>query len=366
MRSPIVALVASTLLSIPALADVTVGVAGPMTGTFAVFGEHMKAGAEQAIADINAAGGILGEKLVLEIADDSCDPQKAEAIANQMVGRAIVMMAGHFCSSTSIPAAKVYAKERVVAITPASSAPRLTDDRAGPGIFRLTGRDDDQARIAGAFLAEAFSNARVAFVHDHSEYGQGLADEARKWMNAAGKKEIFNDTYQPGEKDFAPLASRLRAANIDVLFVGGVETEAGLIAQALRDAGSETTIVSGDALMTEEYWRIAGDAADGTLVTFPPDPARDPANEPLVKAFRARGVEPEGYVLPTYAAIQTWAEAVKVAGSFEFEKVVDALSKGSFTTVLGEVSFDEKGDLKLPGFVIYEWRRGRYNYHAGF
>ena len=136
-------------LATAARADILIGIAGPMSGPFEIFGKEMKAGAEQAIRDINASGGILGQNLVLEVGDDRCDPKEAVAVANQMTGRGIRLMAGHFCSSASIPAAPVYAEAKIVQITPASGNPKLTETRAGPGVFRLAARDDHQGDVAG-------------------------------------------------------------------------------------------------------------------------------------------------------------------------------------------------------------------------
>ena len=136
-------------LSAAAFADITIATAGPMTGQYASFGAQMKAGAEQAVEDINAAGGVNGEKLVLEIGDDACDPKQAVAVANQMASKGVKLMAGHFCSGSSIPASAVYAEEGIIQISPASTNPKFTDERPGEGIFRVCGRDDQQGQVAG-------------------------------------------------------------------------------------------------------------------------------------------------------------------------------------------------------------------------
>ena len=305
---------------------------------------------------------VLGQKLVLDIADDGCDPQQAAAVANQMAGKRIAFMAGHFCSFASIPAAPVYNDARIVQISPASPNAKYTDERAGPGAFRLGAREDDQGRIAGTFLATAFAGKKVAVVDDTTAYGKTLADGTRKAMNAAGLKEILSETYVGGEKDYAPLVSKLRAANIDAVYVGGYHSDAAEIASEMRRQSMTARLISGDAIMTEEFWQIAGDAGEGALMTFAPDPRKDPANAALVKTFRDHGVEPEGYVLPTYAAVQLWAAAATAAGSIDFDKVVAALNQGNFKTALGEVKFDAKGDSSLPAYVFYEWHNGRYDY----
>ncbi len=349
-------------MSSAAWADITIATVGPMTGQYASFGAQMKAGAEQAIADINAAGGVNGEQLVLEVGDDACDPKQAVAVANQLVGKGVVFVAGHFCSGSSIPASAVYAEEGIVQISPASTNPKFTDERPGPGTFRVCGRDDQQGQVAGAFLAKNYGDKNIAVVHDKTAYGKGLADETKKYMNEAGKQEALYEAYTAGEKDYTALVSKLKSENIDVLYVGGYHTEAGLLARQMRDQGMKTVLVSGDALVTDEYWAITGDAGEGTLMTFSPDPRKNPVAQPVVKALEDAGKTTEGYALYTYAAIQAWADAAKTAGSTDFEPIVKALDDGEFSTVLGDLSFDDKGDVTLPGYVFYQWKDGKYDY----
>lgn len=345
-----------------AWADITIATAGPMTGQYASFGQQMKAGAEQAVADINAAGGVNGEMLKLEIGDDACDPKQAVAVANQMVSKGVVFMAGHFCSGSSIPASAVYTEEGIIQISPASTNPKLTDE-GGPNVYRVCGRDDQQGKVAGAYLAdEAKAGKKVAILHDKTAYGKGLADETMASMEAAGAKPVMYEAYTAGEKDYTALVSKMKQEGIDIAYVGGYHTEAGLIVRQMRDQGLKTQLVSGDALVTDEYWSITGDAGEGTLMTFSPDPRKNPGVTDLVAKFRAKGIEPEGYVLYTYAAVQAWADAAKAAKSVKEADVMEALNNGKFNTVLGELSFDDKGDVTLPGYVWYEWKDGKYDY----
>ena len=357
-----IALSMSVALAGAAHADITIATAGPMTGQYATFGAQMQAGAEQAVADINAKGGVLGQQLVLEVGDDACDPKQAVAVANQMAGKGIALMAGHFCSGSSIPASSVYADSNIIQISPASTNPKITDERPGPGVMRVCGRDDQQGAVAGAFLAKTFADKNIAIIDDKSAYGKGLADETRAAMNAAGKTEVLNESYNAGEKDYTALVSKLKAANVDVLYVGGYHTEAGLIKRQMADQGMSTVLVSGDALVTDEYWQITGDAGAGTLMTFSPDPRKNPIAKPVVDALEAAGKTAEGYALYTYAAIQTWAQAAEAAGTTDFDPVVAELAKSTFHTVLGDLTFDDKGDVTLPGYVLYEWKEGKYDY----
>lgn len=338
-----------------------VAVVGPITGQYASFGAQMKNGGELALEDINAAGGVLGKKLDLEIGDDACDPKQAVAVANQMTGNNVALVAGHYCSGSSIPASKVYAEANMVQISPASTNPAFTDNRAGPNIYRVCGRDDQQGGVAGKYLASHFADKNVAFVHDKTAYGKGLADETKKAMNEAGKQEAMYEAITAGEKDYSALVSKLKQANIDLVYFGGYHTEAGLIIRQMRDQGMKTTLMGGDALITQEFWSITGPAGEGTLMTFSPDPRKNPAAAEVVKRFKDKGIEPEGYVLYTYAALQAWKQAAEKAKSIESADVVKAMNDTEFDTVIGKFKFNEKGDPNLPPYAVYRWSNGTYD-----
>ena len=337
-----------------------IAIVGPITGQYASFGAQMKNGGEMAVADINAAGGVLGKKLDLSTGDDACDPKQAVAVANQMTGAGVKLVAGHYCSGSSIPASKVYAESDMVQISPASTNPTFTDDRAGPNIYRVCGRDDQQGGVAGKYLASHLGDKKIAFVQDKTAYGKGLADETKKAMNAAGKQEEMYEAITAGEKDYSALVSKLKQANIDVVYFGGYHTEAGLIIRQMRDQGMQTILMGGDALITQEFWSITGDAGEGTLMTFSPDPRKNPAAAEVVKRFKDKGIEPEGYVLYTYAALQAWKQAAEKAKSVEMADIVKALNDTEFDTVIGKFKFNEKGDPNLPPYAVYRWSKGTY------
>ena len=346
-----------------AQADIKIATVGPMTGQYASFGEQMKRGLEMVVKDINAAGGVLGQKIVASIEDDACDPKQAVAAANKLVSEKVALVAGHFCSGSSIPASAVYAEEGILQITPASTNPALTDDAAKKGwknVFRTCGRDDAQGIVAGNFLAKAYKGKKVAILHDKTAYGKGLADETKKNMNAAGVTEAMYEAYTAGEKDYSAVVSKMKAAGIDAFYVGGYHTEAGLMIRQAHEQGYKPQLVSGDALVTDEFWKITGEAGEGTLMTFQPDPRKSPAAKKVVDAFKAENYDPEGYTLYTYAAVQVWAEAAKQANSLDMEKVSAKMRGGTFDTVIGKLSFDDKGDVKNPEYVWYIWKNGTY------
>jgi branched-chain amino acid transport system substrate-binding protein len=362
LRIAFVTAVLSSAAAVPAAnADVLIAVAGPMTGQYASFGEQFKRGAEMAVVDINAAGGVNGEKLQLTIGDDACDPKQAVAVANKFASEGVVFVAGHFCSGSSIPASKVYEEENILQISPGSTNPKLTEE-GGPNVFRVCGRDDQQGKVAGDYLADKFKGKKIAILHDKTAYGKGLADETRKQLKARGMSDSMYEAYTAGEKDYSALVSKMKGAGIDVFYLGGYHTEAGLMIRQAREQGYGAQLVSGDALVTDEYWKITGDSGEGTLMTFSPDPRKNPAAAPVVKKFRDTGYEPEGYTLYTYGAIQAWAQAAKKAGSTDTGKVIAALRGGDFGTVLGNIGFDDKGDVTAPGYVFYVWKNGTYDY----
>jgi branched-chain amino acid transport system substrate-binding protein len=341
---------------------IAIAVVGPITGSNAVFGDQMKRGAEMAVADINAKGGVLGKKLTLEVADDACDPKQAVAAANQVVGKKVVFVAGHYCSSSSIPASAVYHEAGVLQMTPASTNPALTEDPAKQGwnVFRTCGRDDAQGKVAGGYLAKTYKGKAVAIIHDKSTYGKGLADETKKAMNAAGLKEAMYEAVTQGDKDFSALISKMKQANIAAIYFGGYQTEAGLVVRQARDQGLKAQMISGDALVTEEYWKITGPAGEGTLMTFPPDPRNIAAAKAVVDKFKAQGYNPEGYTLYTYAAIQAFAEAATKAKSVKLADLSKTLHSMTATTVIGPITWDAKGDVHDPKYVFYVWKDGKY------
>jgi len=341
--------------------EILIAVAGPMTGQYATFGEQMRRGAEQAVRDINAAGGIMGQQLRLEIGDDACDPKQAVALATQFANRKIKFVAGHFCSGSSIPASVVYQDEGILQITPASTNPQFTE-RGLANIYRLCGRDDQQGAVAGNFIADKFSGKNIAIVHDKQAYSKGLAEETQKNLHARGVTEVIFDTVNPGERDYSAIVTKLKAAEIDVLYYGGYHAEAGLIIRQMRDQGMTTRLIGGDALVTRDLWGITGPAGEGTMMTFAPDPRKNADIAPLVESYRLQGYEPEGYTLYTYAAIQVYKQVVEQAGTTETAKLLPILKSKTFTSVMGDASFDAKGDNKAPGYVFYEWHDGQYDY----
>ncbi|MDX8494696.1 branched-chain amino acid ABC transporter substrate-binding protein [Mesorhizobium sp. VK22B] len=354
-----IAIVVLAAMFSSARAEVLIGVSSAMTGRLAWIGEQGQRGAEMAVADVNAAGGVLGQKVRLISVDDFCDPEQAVAAAQKLVADGVVFVVGHYCSGASIPASKVYEEAGVVEISPGSTNPQLTELGRG-NVFRTIGRDDAQGFIAGNYLADRWGDKKIAILHDNSTYGKGLADETRKQLNKRGVTEAVYDAYTPGMDDYSAEVAALQTAGVSALYVGGYHADVALIARAAHDRGYTVQLISGDALATEEFALIAGSAAEGTLFTFPADPRRNAGAAAIVEQFRAENFEPAGYTLLSYCAVQVWAQAVAKAGSLAPKAVIATLHEQQFDTVIGRVDFDDKGDLTRQSWVWYVWRGGEY------
>ena len=352
-------LMLALVLCVSTRAEVLIGVAGPMTGKEAWYGEQMQRGAELAATDINASGGVLGEQIQLVAADDFCDPQQAVAAAQSLVSQGVVLVVGHYCSGASVPASEIYEAAGVLQISPASSNPILTElGRAN--VFRVVNRDDVDGTIAGNYLADHWADARVAIIHDGTTFGKGVADLTKLQLNKRGVTEELYEAFIPGKDDYTIEMAKLQAADIAAVFIGGYHTEIALLARAAYDRGYLVQLIAGNVLGTEEFGLIAGPAAEGTLFISGVEPRKNAAAAIVVDRFRASNFEPEGYTLLSYAAVQAWAQAVEKAGSLESPAVISSLHTNSFNTVLGQIAFDEKGDLTVQSAMMYVWRGGAH------
>jgi len=367
-KMPILALAAVSAVALATAAqaemkEVSIAVIGPITGKEAPFGMQMKRGAEMAVKDLNAAGGVIGMKVNLVVEDDACDPKQAVTAANKVAGMKVVAVVGHFCSGSSIPASEVYWKAKIVQITPASTNPKLTDDAAKKkwnNVNRVCGRDDAQGEVAGSYLLKTHKGKKVAILHDNTPYGKGLADETKKTFNKAGGKEALYEAIKPGEKDYAAVVSKLQAAGIQVVYFGGYAPEAALMVRQGAEKGFKPIWISGDALDTDDFWKVTGPAGENFMFTQGPDPRSNPASKAVVDKFKADNYDPEGYTLYTYAAVQVWAQAVTKAKSTDLAKVTPALRSGQpFSTVMGPIKIDKKGDVMGGGYVFWRFNDGK-------
>jgi branched-chain amino acid transport system substrate-binding protein len=369
MRVRAVVLAAALVLPVtvgvaPARADIPVAIVGPMsvttmTGQYAAFGEEMTRGAEMAVRDVNDQGGVNGQPLTLRIADDACDPDQAVRVAEELARQRVALVVGHFCSGASIPASRVYHEKDVLMISPASTNSQLTE-QGFANVFRIAGRDDAQGSFAADYAVDRGLAERVAIVHDGTAFGEGIADEFRRRLGERGVPVALDAAIAQGDRDFSALVARMREAGVRLVYFGGYHAEAGLFARQAHDQGLEAKLLVNSAMVNREFWDLAGPGGEGVLMTFGPDPRRLPAAAEAVRRYEAEGYSPEGRTLYAHAAVQVFAEAARRAGSTDLAALVKALHAGTYDTVLGPISFDEKGDVRGFTYIMYRWHDGKY------
>jgi branched-chain amino acid transport system substrate-binding protein len=338
-------------------AQLKMGVAGPITGPNAAFGAQLKNGTQQAVDDINAAGGIQGQKITLQFGDDVSDPKQGVSVANKFAGDGVKWVVGHFNSGVTMPSSQVYQENGMLMVTPSATNPQITE-RGMWNVFRTCGRDDQQGAVAAAYILKHFKGKKIAIVHDKTTYGKGLADETKKGLNKASVKEVLYEGINIGEKDFSALVSKIKQSGADLVYWGGLHTEGGLLVRQMRDQGIKAPLMGGDGITTDEFASVGGPGVEGTLMTYGPDARNNPAAKDVVAKFRAAKFEPEAYTLYSYAAVQIMKEAADSAKSLDPKKIAEKMHSGmKFKTVLGDISYNKKGDLTKLDYVMYIWKK---------
>ena len=335
--------------------DIKVAVVGAMSGPVAQYGDQEFTGAEQAVADINAKGGIKGNKLQIVKYDDACDPKQAVAVANKVVNDGIKYVIGHLCSSSTQPASDIYEDEGILMISPGATNPELTQ-RGYQYIMRTAGLDSAQGPTAAKYILEKVKPQRIAIIHDKQQYGEGLARSVQESLKKGNANIVFFDGITAGEKDFSALLARLKKENIDFVYYGGYYPEMGQMLRQARSVGLKTVFMGPEGVGNASLSNIAGAAAEGMLVTMPKRYDQDPANSAIVEALKTEKKDPSGpYVWITYAAVQSLAQAMDRSSSQEPLDLIKDLKAHGAKTVIGPLNWDEKGDLKGFEFGVFQW-----------
>ena len=348
-----------------AASTIKIGVAGPLTGDQAAFGEMLRFGATLAVEEWNAKGGVSlgGKKMKVDIlwGDDRHDPKEGVAIAHRFVNSGVAGVVGHFNSSVSIPTSTVYAEADVVQITPASTNPKLTEQGFGT-VFRVCGRDDQQGEVAADFVVNALKARRVAILHDKTTYGQGLADETKRFLEKKGVKPVFYSGVVQGDKDYTPVLTAAKQKNPEVVYFGGIHPEAILLVKQMRERlGMKAAFMSGDGIVTPEYYKIAGKAAEGTYLTFTPDQKKIPAAQAMIKNHRKRfGKDVGAYTIYSYVAANMILASIQATGSAKGSGIAAHVRGRAWETALGKMQFDKKGDVLESPYVLWRVKGGKF------
>jgi len=348
-----------TMITAPALADITIGFIGPVTGPVAAYGIQASNGAQTAIEAINAKGGINGENLVLKIYDDAADPKQAVSAANQVAGDGVLFVVGPVTSNAAMPASNVLEENGIVMVTPSATGSELSS-RGLWNVFRVIGRDDQQASYAAEYAAKHWADKRIAIVHDNETYGKGLADSFKEGLNAAGVHEVYYGSITRGEKDYNVMVNRLKDEKVDYVYFGGYHPEGGILLRQMREQGVKAILIGGEGMNTTELGAIAGNAIDGTIFTSSVDVSKEPAAREAMAQFKAKNIPVEVFTLNGYAAVQVLADGLKRVGNADDpEGVAEVLKSGEpIPTILGDITYGERGDMTSKAFSLFEWKDG--------
>ena len=347
----------------PKADEIRIAVAGPMTGDQSKLGQDLQNGVEVAVAEWNQNGGVLGKKVSLDIGDDQHDPKQAVSVANKFTDSGVAGVVGHFNSSASIPASSVYHSGGIPMITPASTNPQLTE-QGFSDVFRICGKDDQQGKVAAEFVVSQLKASKVAILHDKTTYGQGLADLFRRNLEEIGKgsvQVVYFAGVTQGDKDFRGVLTAIVGTHPDLLYFGGIYPEGGLIAKQAKELGLAAPMMSGDGVIDPKFVEIAGKAAEGTFLTFGPDPQTVPQGRKFLEKYHARfGPEWAPYAIYAYDSANLLLTAIQQAGATDGQRVVDALHKIRYEGALGPIAFDSKGDIVQSPYVVWITRNGDF------
>jgi branched-chain amino acid transport system substrate-binding protein len=346
------------VLAPAALADVLIGVPGPVEGPHAATAGDITRAVKLAADEINAAGGIAGERLQIVEADDGCSAEHAEKAARALVARGVALVVGHPCANAAVAAARVYAEAGVVFIAPATRHPALTEPRAGATIFRLAGRDDRQGASAADYLTRTFPNKPLIVVADSSRVAQALVRDALATFKAAQHGEVSTVAIEGGQKDYAQLIAKLKESQAPAVFFAAFPIEGGLLLKQMRSAGLDTVFLGSDAIANAQLAEAAGSDANGARALLPHDAASAVPEATRRERFLLQAAN--GPFVSAYAAVEAWRAAAARAPTLAPVAVGAALQGGTFATVMGPIAFDEAGDARIPSYDLVTWKDGAW------
>jgi branched-chain amino acid transport system substrate-binding protein len=275
-----------------------------------------------------------------------------------MTNGGVTGVIGHFNSSCSIPASDVYDRAGIPMISPGSTNPQLTD-KGYKGVFRVCGRDDQQGKVGADFVTGQLKLNRVAVLHDKTTYGQGLADEFKKALGDKVEVVYYGGIVQ-GDKDFKGVLTTVKEKNPELVFFGGIYPEAGLMVRQAKEIGLMAPFMSGDGSIDPKFIEIAGAAADGTYLTFSPDPQNIPTAKAFVERYKVKYGDLGPYSIYAYDAANIMLAAIKEANSSEGKLITDKLHSMEFNGALGMIKFDGKGDVTAEPYVIWVTKNGKF------
>jgi branched-chain amino acid transport system substrate-binding protein len=347
----------------PASADsIKIGVAGAHSGDLASYGLPTVKAAELVANGINAKGGINGRNIELLIEDDVCKPEIATNTATKLVSQGVHAVIGHICSGATKAALPIYKESGIIVISPSATNPALTQSGEYPNFYRTISSDDAQARTEVDFAVKVLGVKKIAIIHDKGDYGKGLAEFAKTFVEEAGTAQVvLYEGITPGAVDYSAVVQKIRRAGAEAVIFGGYHPEASKIVTQIRKKKMETIFISDDGVKDDTFIKVAGQYAEGVYATGPADVTANPlaiaAREAHVKAY---GTEPGAFFDNAYAAALAITNALEQAGSTDPGAIAEALRTKDVETPFGAIHFDERGDATGVGFSVYQVQNGRY------
>ncbi len=341
-------------------ASVTLGHAGPLTGSIAHQGKDDENGVALAIDQANARKMRIGGKVVtfrMMSEDDQGDPKIGTTVAQKLVDAKVAAVIGHLNSGVTIPASEIYNKAGIPVISGSATNPALTE-RGLKGVFRTVGRDDQQGPAIAAYIAGELKGKRVAIVDDKTAYGEGLASEVEKSLRAANVAIVGRERTTDKETDFKSILTRIKSRNPDVVFHGGMDATGGLLLKQARELGIKAQFAFGDGACTEEMAQLSGAAGEGLACSQAGLPAAAATRE-FRDAFIPKYGETKLYAPFFYDAANVVIEAMKRADSTDPAKFTPEIYNVSLAGATGKIAFDAKGDRKDAEMTIFRMRGGK-------
>lgn len=331
---------------------IKLGMLAPFSGSEAAFGDYMKFGAQLAIDEVNADGGVNGSDLELVTEDDACDATASVAAANKLVTAGIKASVGGYCSGATLPTLPIFAGEGIPMVIPAANSTALVEQ----GVFLINGTGAQQAEAVVKYAKKVGSKS-VVLIDDTTDYSVDLANQVEEQAGdlTIAKRESVN----PKDKDFSANVNSVVGANPDFVVWTGYYQAGSLLIGQLRQAGYTGVILVGDGSVDAQLTSLAGgqDKVKDVVGTFTRTPDMLENGEAWIEAYKkvSGGKEPGPYSMQTYEAVKVIAQAMNDAGSTDYQAVLDAL-KGlkDFPLLTGNLTFAADGSREGGGFVIVE------------
>jgi len=363
---PVAAVILLMILSLSCTKNgsgsIKIGVAGAHSGDLASYGLPTVKAAELVVKEINEEGGILGRKVELLVEDDVCKPEVATNTATKLLSQDVHFIIGHICSGATKAALGIYKESKVITMSPSATNPALTQSGAYPNFFRTIASDDAQARLEVAFALDVLKLKKIAVLHDKGDYGKGLAEFARDFIDKSGRAVVvLYEGITPGAVDYSAVIQKIKNSEAEGVIYGGYHPEASKLVMLMRKKKMDTVFISDDGVKDITFIKVAGEYAEGVYATGPKDVSKNPLAIAATEAHKKTyGSEPGAFFLNAYAATQALLNAIEKAGSTDYKAVSNALRTEFVNTPLGKIKFDERGDAIGVGFSIFQVKNGEY------